>query len=326
MKNYIKTHFHFLASIYWNYKIHKYSKSFEKNYIKNWMNSKNEINNIGYKIILDEHALEKGMTSKKPRYFGKEKTMNIINKLLLYEKNRWKHDFAYNLGLEILNEYVKFYEEHNWLEREEYKIVKNFLKDKPIKNNACGIVMLKKEDFINDAMIDYNKFLSSRHSVRSYMEKELLDDDIDKAVSMTIKTPTACNRQMCKIYNISSIDIKNKVYKYAHGLTNFDRKYIGMFVITYDISSLCNEYEIYQGYFNAGLFSMNFVNSLHSLGIGSCFLEYLNSLKEEKKMKDILNIPNNEQIAIMIAAGYYEDNIVSPMSTRKSIEEIYKKV
>lgn len=326
MKEFLKKHFHFLVRIFWNLKIHKFSREFEKKYKRNWMNSKKSISNIGYKILLDGHAIEKGMTSKAPRHFGIEKTNNIMYNLSLYDKNNWKKDFAYNFGLSILNKYNLFYEKNNWINQSEYQKTKEFLKNKEITEDLGGVINIKKDSFINEAMIDYDLFLSSRHSVRSYLNKELSENDVIKAVNMAIKTPTACNRQMCKIYNVSSLETKNIIYRYAHGLTNFDKKYIGIFVITYDVSSLCNEYEMYQGFFNAGLVSMNFVNALHSLGIGSCFLEYLNSSKDEAEMKKILNIPNNEQIAIMLAAGYYEDSIISPKSSRKSIDDIYRNV
>ena len=49
-----------------------------------------------------------------------------------------------------------------------------------------------------------------------------------------------------------------------------------------------------QGWFNAGLVAMNFVNALHSLGIGSCFVQFGNSNQEEKDLKKLLNINKSE--------------------------------
>ena len=77
---------------------------------------------------------------------------------------------------------------------------------------------------------------------------------------------------------------------------------------------------------NAGFFSMNFVNGLHSLGIGSCFVQFGNSSKDEKKIKAMCHIPVNERIAVFIAAGYYSENSIIPLSSRKSLFDIYKKI
>ena len=325
LKKYLPSIFILIKKINNGFKINNRFKEIKKIYKSNWMDSRCDNKTVGYRIILIEHGLEKGMTNKNPRYFGIEKIHSLIECLKLYEKNNWRKDFAYNLGVSILFEYCKFYEKNNWLNREEYLFVKNYLVDKKqlIKS---GVVQINKESFIDDSKIDYDKFLSSRHSFREFSNRKISTDDIKKAVSMAIKTPTACNRQMCKIYYISNETVKNNIIKFSHGLTNFNNDTVNLIIVTFDISSLCNEGEINQGMFNAGLVSMNLVNSLHSLGVGSCFLEYSNSLCEENSMKELLKIPSCEKIAIVIAAGYYPEESIIPCSTRKPIDEIYREI
>ena len=36
---------------------------------------------------------------------------------------------------------------------------------------------------------------------------------------------------------------------------------------------------------------MNLVNAFHSLGIGTCFIQFHNSIREEKKLKILNKIP-----------------------------------
>ena len=79
-----------------------------------------------------------------------------------------------------------------------------------------------------------------------------------------------------------------------------------------------------QGYFNAGLFSMNFVNALHSQGIGSCFVQFGNSKKDENIIKKICGISSSERIAVLVSAGYYEENISAPKSPRKDKKDVFK--
>ena len=64
--------------------------------------SSNDSNSIGYKIIIEEHSLEKAMTSKTPRFFGKEKVHKIIEYLNIYEEKNFKKDYSYNIGISIL--------------------------------------------------------------------------------------------------------------------------------------------------------------------------------------------------------------------------------
>lgn len=326
MRDFIKSKFKFITKIVRNFKIKKRSHDEYRMFKDNWIYSKCSMNKIGYEIILDEHSIEKGMTSSNPRCFGVNKVKNIIRCLNLYEKNCWsKDDFAYNLGVSILFEYCKFYEIHNWIDKSEYFLVKEFIKNKKT-NLKTGVIQVAKSDFITNANIDYLDFLNSRHSFRNFQKRKISNVDMRKAVNMALKTPTACNRQMCKIYYIKSDEIRNKIIKFSHGLTNFDNDSVNVIIITYDICSLCVPGELTQGMFNAGLVSMNFVNALHSIGIGSCFLEYSNDLREENKMKNIIGIPLNEKIAVVIAAGYYPEKSVVPLSTRKNIDEIYHEI
>lgn len=312
-----------LVKINNNLKINKAYNDDKKEFKKHWINSNINYKKIGYSIILEVHSLEKGMTSTNPRYFGIKKVEKIINLLDLYNKTNQNIDFAYKLGVNALRAYCNFYEKMNWIERREYKLVSDYIKNQEkVESIDVGSYEILKKDFINDSQIDYDKFLSSRHSVRSFKKDKLKIDDIEKAVNMAMKSPSACNRQMCKIYYIEDNNKLQKAIKYGHGLTNFNLESTKLFVITFDISSFIVIGDRHQGWFNAGLISMNFVNALHSLGIGSCFIQFGNNYKEERELKNILDIPDNEKIAVIIAAGYYEDISRIPFSSRKDIKEI----
>ena len=325
MKDKIKKMLPFLAEGVRNRRIkNKLNEEFEA-FRDHWMHSSVTKEKAGYSILLDGHALEKGMTSKEPRCFGVKKVNGIIRCLKHYDSNNWEHDFAYDLGISMLSEYCRFYEDHGWTGEEEYKAAKGYIEGK----TACfstGAFTLRKEEFMDDAMIDYDKFLKSRHSFREFENRKISEEDVRKAVDMAIKSPTACNRQMCKIYYLRSDEAKEKFMPFSHGFTGFNEETVNFFIITYDISSLCNYGEITQGMLNSGLVAMNFVNGLHSLGIGSCFLEFNDCKEEEAQVKKILGAPANEKIAVVIAAGYYPEEAVITHSARKPIEEIYREV
>lgn len=119
--------------------------------------------------------------------------------------------------------------------------------------------------------------------------------------------------------------MKKVVEDYAQGLGLFDLTNANYFVITFDVSANYFVGERNQGWFNSGLVTMNVVNALHSLGIGSCCIQFGNSFKEEQEFKNLLNIPNNERIGVIVTAGYYDNVSRIPYSTRKPIEEIYRK-
>lgn len=308
-------------------KLQDYNKD-KKFFIKNYMYSNPRTKEkIEYDMLFEIHKLEKGFAViKNPRPFGFDKVKKIISDIDEFEKKNFDKSFAYNLSYSSLEEYLKFYEEKKWTDKEEYNYVKEYMKkEKKYTYIPVGAFDYKKEDFIHEVKsIDYDKFLSSRRSIRNFANGKLKDKDIEQAINMAIKTPTACNRQMCKIYYIKSEKSKKIVEKYGQGLGLFDLSNANYFVITFDISANYFIGERNQGWFNSGLVTMNFVNALHSLGIGSCCIQFGNSFKEELEFKKLLNIPENERIGVIVTAGYYDETSRIPYSTRKPIEEIYR--
>lgn len=290
-------------------------------FVNNFINGANTNDTIDYDLLIEIHKLEKGMSSKEIRPFGKEKVSKIIRLLKKYDVSNDKN-FSYNLALSILKEYLLIYEKNNWNEREEYKMVKLFLDNYTYEKVSCGSQEISYKKIKEYSNIDYKSFLKSRHSVRNYSEKKLLQSDIDLAVEMAILSPSACNRQMCKIYYITKK--KDIIEKYVKGLSLFELKNANYFLITFDINAFYYLDERNQGWFNSGLFCMNFVNALHSLGIGSCIAQFANSPKEEELIKKELNIKKSERIAGVVVCGYYDDVSKIPYSTRKSKDDIFK--
>ncbi|MCX4248465.1 MAG: nitroreductase family protein [Bacilli bacterium] len=298
----------------------------KKFFLKNYMHSKGVTKDkIEYELLLEIHKLEKGFAVVNPRVFGIEKVKRIIELLNLYEKLEFEPSFSSNLGFSSLFEYKNFFEQHNWTETEAYKIIDRFLIDKKVPTELAGAFDLQLEDIIEASSVDYESFLKSRKSVRNFSNKEITESIIKKATEIAILSPSACNRQMCKVYFINDEKNKRVIENYAQGLGLFDLTNANYVVITFDVAANYFIGERNQGWFNAGLFSMNFVNALHSLGIGSCFIQFGNSFKEEEEFKNKLDIPHSERVAVIITLGYYDKVSRIPYSTRKPIKEIYRK-
>lgn len=297
-----------------------------KFFYKNYSRSSESKNKIGYNCLLICHALEKGMSNKNPRRFGRAKVEGLIKLLGKYESyDNYEGDFAYINSISALRGYAAFYEARGWIDADEYGYVKQFLKSREdVKDISTGSYVLEKSDFEKDAKIDYRKFLASRHSIREFAKKRISENDIKKAVETAILSPSACNRQMCKVYYSTDKKIVDRIIKMGQGFSAFNKETINPLVITFDINANSFVGERNQGWFNAGLFSMNLVNALHSQGIGSCFIQFGNKTSEEKELKKVLNIPTSERIAVIIAAGYYCDKNIVLCSPRKGVEEILR--
>ena len=301
-----------------------YDKNF---YISNEMNASEDSkgNRNSYKIIMYTHFLEKGLSHFDLRPFGEQKIKIIIGLLKEQLKiEKYERLFSFISGINSLREYKKVYEKHKWTNKQEYKEVLEFLaKYEKIKEQKAGAYVMTKEELKKDYDIDYYKFIKSRHSTRNYKDMNLKIEDIKKAINMAKYSASACNRQYIKVHYYPEGKMRQNVIDYSMGKGGLYLKGVNTFILTFDVNGLIGVGDRNQGYFNAGLFSTNFVNALHSLGIGTCFIGFANSVKDEEKLKEINEIPSSERIAVILYAGYYDDKSIFCVSQRKDFEEYF---
>jgi nitroreductase len=298
-----------------------YDKDFYKKYN---MGTEESLNKLGYESIIHTHTLEKGMEHFELRPFAVEKTryiMSLIKRESKYEN--YENKFAFINGINSLREYKKIYEEHNWINKDEYKKVDEFLKNySKVENQKAGAYILTKKELQKDYEIDYLKFVKSRHSTRNYKNEPIKLDDVKAAVEMAKYSASACNRQYIKLHFYPSGKMRDNVIHYALGKGGLYLDGVNTFIVTFDVNGLSGVGERNQGYFNAGLYSTNLVNAFHSLGIGTCFIQFANSVKDEDDLKRKNEIPEYERIAVILFAGYYDEKSIFAVSPRKNVSEL----
>lgn len=274
-----------------------------------------------YRLMLLIHQLEKGMCRDNPRPFGKDKVGQII-RIIKEETSENEMQFEYKLAKATLLAWNNLYEEHNW---EMDRDVKAFIENLSPVDVKAGRELLKVPRKEIESGL-FSDLLFSRRSVRDFEEKPLQQADVDFALKCFIAAPTACNRQMCKVYKVESKEKKDLLVNTILGVGGFNINAVTLFIITYDVGAFEFYGERNQGYVNVGLTAMNFANGLHARGIGSCFMQWSNKRSDDEKVRSELGIPERERIGLVLGAGYYKDDIYIPCSTRKSVDDIYKEL
>lgn len=66
--------------------------------------------------------------------------------------------------------------------------------------------------------------------------------------------------------------------------------------------------------FNAGIAAQTFCLAAHEMGIGTCIM----GIFDEDKIAEAINLPENQKVGVIIAAGYPDEEAVTPK--RKAIE------
>lgn len=293
------------------------AKDFANYYIESAVNQ----SDFRYSIMLLVHSLEKGMCISNPCPFGFDKVSELMKLLCQYSEAK-KQEFEYQLGVSVLFAWVDFFENHGWQNETLYRTVREFLSDKVLNPEIIAGYKEYTPKAVDTAA--YEEMILSRHSVRDYQDKKIDLVDVQFALKCFVETPTACNRQMCRVYYIKDQEITDLLNRVVVGVLGFNKKTVQYFIITYDLASFAYSGERNQGLFNAGLCTMNFVNGLHAKGIGSCCLQWSNKRNEDVEVREKLRLRNSERIGIVIGAGYYLENNVIPCSARRDINEVFR--
>ena len=169
------------------------------------------------------------------------------------------------------------------------------------------------------------ELVNNRQSCRDFNDKPLKRETLEKIVELVRLAPSACNSQPWKMYVILDEEVRKKVAKTTQdcmmnkfvdkakafivlaetGATLKERiiaKFSNKHFVKYDIGELI-------AYLTLGA---------ESLGVSSCILGWVN----EKNLKEVLSIPEDESVSIVIALGY--SDIEKRPKARKDMEKIVK--
>ncbi len=268
------------------------------------------------------HVIEKGMALPVPRPgFGKEKILDILHNAEFYI-NQFGHDKLIDALVATLKDYMNFnIQEGEDVSSEYYKKITSFIDKYPEKIKIGGIKKITKDTIKKAIDIDFEKFIKTRVSVRDFDDKAVPVELVDKAISIAKYAPSVCNRQGWKAHLYTD---KTKI-KELLSLQNGNRGFTGsinkLIIITGDTTAF-TKYEANQIFTDGGLFAMNLILSLHSLGIGSIALNTDIPYLTEKKMKITGNIPENERLIMYLGIGFLKDEFRAAYSERKENDQI----
>lgn len=173
--------------------------------------------------------------------------------------------------------------------------------------------------------MDFLELCEKRYSSRNYLEKTVEREKIEKCLEASRLAPSAVNAQPWSFIVIDDPELKEKVAKETFDIVSSFNK----FTLTAPVLvAIVNENPVmtsFLGRFAQGrdytLMDVGIVASYFCLkaaeeGLGTCILGYYN----EKNVKNILKIPKNKSVSLIISLGYPAD---SPRKkNRKAIEKI----
>lgn len=286
------------------------------------LNKKQSFENLRAQINFHSHSIEKGLSHDDLRFkFGERAIRGLFLSLEEFSKKEYsKDETRFQMGLSTLDEYIKIHED-NGIEVENVKRkYKNLTSN--TSNNSGGVLNLKKEEILKDRNEKFDVFSHARVSVRDFSKEPVDIELVEQAIDISMKTPSACNRQPWKVMIIQDLNLIKDVLANQRGLRGNGENLSTILMVTVDNRYFNKSNERNQGFIDGGMFAMALLYGLEHVGLATCPLNASLDFTSEKNIRKILNINTNENIILFIAVGNYTDTIKIPKSQRDHYQQI----
>lgn len=175
--------------------------------------------------------------------------------------------------------------------------------------------------------MELQEVLKSRRSIRRYKDEKVSDEAIRQMIEAASLAPSWKNSQVSRYYVVKSDEMLAQV---KGALPTFNQNNVQnapVLIVTTIVHNRSgfersgepsNELGNGWGCYDCGLQTMNLLLKATELGLGTLIM----GLRDATALRGILNIPEEETVISVIAAGYAD--IAPEMPKRKSVEEIMK--
>ena len=275
---------------------------------KNWRKLKTDLQ-------IRVHAIEKGMsigTLKKG--FGNQKACGIIDDLIKYIAIGGDNQFVVE-SCSVLKRYIDFKIEIGDEVGDVKSKLDGFIKDYNITPfDKGGVNFLKYDNIRKMASGSLPEVIASRYAIRDFGDQPVDMNLLKKALQTAEKTPTACNRQSCRIH-IYTGDKAHKLFNLQGGANGFASDMQVAILICGDLMSYYLD-ELNLPYVDGGLYGMNLMLALHYYGLASIPLTMGRKVRCLNKIKCEMNLPKNEVPVLLIGVGSYKEEFKAAVSSR----------
>ena len=172
-----------------------------------------------------------------------------------------------------------------------------------------------------------DEILEARRSIRGYISQPVNEEDIKAIFESARVAPSACNSQTWRFIAVTDRTVIQKIAQ--EGMRLVVRNawietapliIVGcsqLDILANRIGSLVTGIEYYQ--IDLGIAMEHIVLKATELGLGTCWIGWFN----EKKIKEILEIPKTIKVLALLTVGYPKDTDETSVKKRKPLEEIF---
>lgn len=306
------------------------SKRFKRWYSRDESTDKTRVET---RLAFDIHRLEKGLSHVGFRDgFGKGVLAEISKRMVLLEKadSNYEKNPLYLQGLAVLREYQHRHEEDGYDLSEAkclfpariWEAAHEYRPEDSVEAGSFVMNSSSKKDNLSRGFVD---LAEHRYSVREYSSEPVPQELLDKVYEVSMKTPSVCNRQATRVYQITDPGKVAEALEIQGGFKGYAVPPV-LLLVTSDIRAFMNNGERNEPFVDGGLFSMSLLYALEAYGLAACPLNAMFSLDQDRRTRELLDIPDYEFPVMYIAVGNFPESVPVCRSTRRLPESIITRI
>jgi nitroreductase len=232
--------------------------------------------------------------------------------------------FAYTQGLSILHRYQQFHEKQQFDVSFLEEIVDPEFLRSDADSGVAGTKIIRKVDKELNAEKNFYQLAQGRSSVREFSGMPIDVSKVMNALRNAEKTPSVCNRQGWRVYWVEDKELAARVLKHQRGFGQPQMPEV-LLTITVSNNTFLSPVERNEAFVDGGLFAMSVMYGLEHEGLAAVPLNAMMYYKDQKAVRELLDIDDSEMITMFIAVGGFVEESIVPVSDRKPAESFVRR-
>jgi nitroreductase len=166
------------------------------------------------------------------------------------------------------------------------------------------------------------KLTLKRRSVRWFTEEEVSRESIDKALSVALQAPSACNRQPYEFRVYDDPELVEEISTLPGGTTGYAENIPVIVVVVGRLRAYFDERDRHVIYVDASLAAMNFMLALETMGLASCPINWPDVEPRERAMEETLSLEPDERPVMLLAIGHPDPEGLVAYSQKKELSRM----
>lgn len=283
------------------------------------------------RVIFFSHQIEKGLSHKDFRYgFGKQALTNLssaLQDLKALDSDASSQNSAYRMALAALHEYIRRHEDVGY----DLTSVQNlfdltiWLEAERFEGTQGGSYIVNASEKQDNKSKSFVQLATGRHAVREFAPSPVTIEEIRQAVDLARTAPSVCNRQPARVHVTCNREVIEQALRVQGGFRGYTIP-SALILVTADNQAFLFSTERNEGFVDGGLFAMQLLMSLESLGLAACPLNTMMSSKNEDTTRKLMQVSDSEFLVMYIAVGHFPETINLCRSARLPLETIMSTV